>query len=41
MLEFKQYMKSDKMPLLIYANIELLIRKKMDAKIIQKFLQQK
>ena len=40
-LEFNQYMKSDKMPYIIYANIESLIRKKMNAKIIQQILQQK
>ena len=37
-LEFNQYMKSDKMPYIIYADIEFLIRK-IDAQIIQKNLQ--
>ena len=32
-LEFNEYMKSDKMPDIIHANIELLI-KKMDVQII-------
>ena len=40
-LKFKQYMKSDKMPYIIYADIQSLIRK-IDGhmKIIQKNLQQ-
>ena len=38
-LEFNQYMKSDKVPYSIYADMESLI-KKMDVKIIQKILQQ-
>ena len=29
-LEFNQYMKSDKMPRIIYAEIESLIKKKID-----------
>ena len=29
-LEFNQYMKSDKMPYIIYADDESLIKKKMD-----------
>ena len=33
-------MKSDKMPYIIYADIESLIKKKMDVQIIQKILQQ-
>ena len=37
---FNQYMKSDKMPYIIYADIESLIKKKMDVQIIQKILQQ-
>ena len=39
-LEFNQYMKSDKMPYIIYADIESLIKKSMDVQIIQKILQQ-
>ena len=39
MLAFKHYMKSDKMPCIIYADIESLIKKYMDVKIIQKNLQ--
>ena len=39
-LEFKQYLKSDKMPFIICADVKSLIRKQMDAKIIQKNLQQ-
>ena len=40
-LEFNQYM-SDKIPYIIYADTEFLIKKKqqMDAQIIQKILQQ-
>ena len=40
-LEFNQYMKSDKMRYIIYAAIESLIKKYMDVQIIQKNLQQK
>ena len=39
-LEFNQYMKSDKMAY-IYADIESLIKKMMDVQIIQKIFQQK
>ena len=39
-LEFNQYMKSDKMAYIIYADIESLIKKEMDVQIIQKILQQ-
>ena len=40
-LEFNQYMKLDKMPYIIYVDMESLIKKKkMDVKIIQKILQQ-
>ena len=38
-LEFNQYMKSDKVPYIIYANIESLIIK-MDVQVIQRNLQQ-
>ena len=39
-LEFNQYMKLDKMPYIIYVDMESLIKKKkMDVKIIQKILQ--
>ena len=38
-LQFKQYMKSDKMPYIISADMESLI-KKIDLQIIQKILQQ-
>ena len=39
-LEFNRYMKSDKMPYIIYAEIESLIKKQIIIKIIQKDLQQ-
>ena len=39
-LEFKQYVKSDKMPYIIYADRESLIRKYIDVQIIQKSIQQ-
>ena len=39
-LEFNQYMKLDKMPYIIYVDMESLIKNKMDVKIIQKILQQ-
>ena len=39
-LEFIQYMKSDNIPYIIYADIESLVKKWMDVQIIQKFLQQ-
>ena len=39
-LEFDQYMKLDKMPYIIYVDMESLIKNKMDVKIIQKILQQ-
>ena len=39
-LEFNQYMKSDKMPYIIYADIESLIKKWIDVQIIQKNLKQ-
>ena len=39
-LEFNRYMKSDKMPYIIYAEIESLIKKQITIKIIQKDLQQ-
>ena len=35
-LEFNQYQKSDKSPFIIYADLECLIEKLMDAKIIMK-----
>ena len=38
--EFSQYMKSDKMPYIIYADIEPLIKKQMDVQITQKIHQQ-
>ena len=38
-LEFNQYMKSDKVPYIIYAYIESLIIK-MDVQVIQRNLQQ-
>ena len=38
-LEFNQYMNFDKMPYIIYAGMESLI-KKIDLQIIQKILQQ-
>ena len=38
-LEFNQYMKSDKMSYIIYADTESLIKKQMDVQIIQKILQ--
>ena len=40
-LEFNQYMKSDKMPYIIYADIESLIKKIMDVQAIQKMFQNK
>ena len=39
-LEFNQYMKSDKMSYIIYADTESLIKKQMEVQIIQKILQQ-
>ena len=39
-LEFNQYIKSDKVTNIIYADIESLIRKTDGAQIIQKTLQQ-
>ena len=39
-LEFNQYMKSDKMPYIIYADNESLIKKQITVKIIQENLQQ-
>ena len=39
-LEFNQYMKSDKMPYIIYADIESLIKRKDGCANIQKILQQ-
>ena len=39
-LQFEQYMKSDKMSYVIYADI-MLIKRKMDAQIIHKVLHQK
>ena len=39
-LEFNQYIKLDKMPYIIYADIKALIKKQMDVQIIQKILQQ-
>ena len=39
-LEFKHCMKSDKMPHIIYGDIESLIKKEMYVKIIWKVLQQ-
>ena len=39
-LQFEQYMKSDKMSYVIYADI-MLIKRKMDAQIIDKVLHQK
>ena len=40
-LEFNQNMKSDKMPYIIYTDIESLIKKQMDVQIIQKFFNNK
>ena len=40
-LEFNQHMKSDKMPYIIYADMEFLIKRQMDVQTIQKTLQQK
>ena len=40
-LEFNQYMKSDKMPYIIHGGIESLIKKQMDVQVIQKILQRK
>ena len=37
-LESNQYMKSDKMPYIIYADIESSIKKQMDGQMIQKNL---
>ena len=31
-LKFNQYMKSDKMPYIIYINLEFLIKRKVDGK---------
>ena len=39
-LEFNQYMKPDKMPNIVYAAIESLIKKQMNVKIIWNILQQ-
>ena len=39
-LEFNQYVKSDKMSYIIYADTESLIKKQMEVQIIQKILQQ-
>ena len=39
-LELNQYMKSDKMSYIIYADTESLIKKQMEVQIIQKILQQ-
>ena len=39
-LEFNQYMKSDKMPYIIYADIESLLQKQMNVQIIEKIFQQ-
>ena len=39
-LEFNQYMKSDKMPYIIHADVDYFIKTYMDAQIIQQFLQQ-
>ena len=39
-LEFNQYMKSDKMPYIIYADIEPLVLKKVYVQAIQEILQQ-
>ena len=39
-LEFNQYMQSDKMSYIIYADTESLIKKQMEVQIIQKILQQ-
>ena len=38
--EFNQYMKSDKMPYIIYADIDSFIKTYMDVQIIQQILQQ-
>ena len=39
-LQFNQYIKSDKMPYSIYADLESLIKKYMHGQITQKYLQQ-
>ena len=39
-LQFNQYMKSDKISYIIYADTESLIKKQIDVQIIQKILQQ-
>ena len=39
-LQFNQYMKSDKISYIIYADTESLIKKQRDVQIIQKILQQ-
>ena len=39
-LKFNEYMESDKMPYIIQAALESLIKKQMDMKIIPKVLQQ-
>ena len=39
-LEFNQLMKSYKMPYIIYADMEFLIKKKMDMQITEKTIQQ-
>ena len=40
MLQFNQYMKLEKMPYIIYADLKSLIKKQMDVQKIQKNLQQ-
>ena len=40
LLEFNQYLKSDKIQYIIYVDIEFLIKKLMDMQIIQKIFQQ-
>ena len=40
MLQFNQYMKSEKIPYIIYADLKSLIKKQMDVQKIQKNLQQ-
>ena len=39
-LEFNQYIKSDKILYIIYADLGFLIKKEMDVQIIQKILEQ-
>ena len=38
-LEFNHYMKSNKMPYIIYADVECLIKKYMNVQLIQKNIQ--